>query len=246
MQHTKDSAQRTAVVSGSTGALGQAICRELAAAGVFVVCGYAANKEQAEALAASVGGTALELHSDLGNALPDVIHSVAEAHGGIDILVNAAGINREASAPAMHPDDWQDVLNVNLGFAFKLTQAVLRHMMPRRYGRVVHISSIAGRAGGRGQINYATAKAGLERMIQVFALEVGRKGITVNAVAPGIIISPMTDRVRADHESVLLDRIAHRRFGEPVDVAKAVAFLASDDAGYINGVVLPVDGGMML
>ncbi|MDR3213477.1 MAG: SDR family oxidoreductase, partial [Azoarcus sp.] len=112
--------------------------------------------------------------------------------------------------------------------------------------RIVHLSSIAGRAGGRGQINYAAAKAGLERMARVFALEVGRKGVTVNCVAPGVIVSAMSQRVRGDHEKELLDRIACRRFGAPEDVARAVAFLAGEGAGYINGAVLPVDGGMML
>ena len=236
--------QRVAIVAGSTGTLGQAICRELHATGVRVACGYAASQEQAKALAESLDGMALELHSD--KAPEDPVRAVYQRYGRLDILVNAVGVNLESSAPAMRTEDWQTVLDTNLGFAFRLTQAVLPHMLPERYGRIVHLSSIAGRAGGRGQINYAVAKAGLERMVRVFALEVGRKGVTVNCVAPGVIISEMSRRVRGEHETELLANIACRRFGSPGDVAKATAFLAGEDAGYINGAVLPVDGGMML
>ncbi len=242
--------QRVAVIAGATGALGRAICRELRTNGAYVVCGYAHARQEAEALAASLEGESLELRAapspDNGDSLTETLRSVAARHGRIDILVNAAGINRESPSPAMRPEEWEAVLNVNLGFAFTLTQAVLPHMLPQRYGRIVHLSSIAARAGGRGQINYAAAKAGLERMVRVFALEVGRKGITVNCVAPGVIVSPMSERVRAEHGDALLERIACRRFGEPDDVARAVAFLTGEGAGYINGAVLPVDGGMTL
>ena len=236
--------QRIALVAGGTGELGQAICHALSEAGARVVVGYAQSRERAETLAATLDGMAVSLRAD---EAPDAaMQAVSARYGRLDILVNAAGINLESAAAAMRDEDWQSVLDVDLGFAFRLTRAAMPHMLPRRYGRIVHLSSIAGRAGGRGQINYAVAKAGLERMTRVFALEVGRKGITVNCVAPGVIVSAMSARIRNEHETALLDHIACRRFGQPAEVAKAVAFLASEAAAYINGATLPVDGGMML
>ena len=234
--------KRIALIAGATGVLGRAISRELHARGALVVCGYATRRAQAEELAAELGGSAVALHP--GVDLADAARAVAGHHGGLDILINAAGVNREGSAVALGAHDWRSVLEVNLDFAFGLTQAVLPHMLRRHHGRIVHLSSIAARAGGRGQINYAVAKAAIERMARVFALEVGRKGITVNCVAPGVIVSDMTERMRAEHGEELLSRIACRRFGQPEEVARAVAFLAGEDAAYINGAVLPVDGGM--
>jgi NAD(P)-dependent dehydrogenase (short-subunit alcohol dehydrogenase family) len=242
----KCSSPRVALVAGGTGDLGQAICRELARAGMRVAVGYAVSRQRAEALAAELAGMALAVRSEEEHAPTDAMRALFERFGRLDVLVNAAGINLEESAPAMSGAHWQKVIDVNLGFAFRLTQAAMPYMLPQKYGRIVHLSSIAGRAGGRGQINYAAAKAALERMARVFALEVGRKGVTINCVAPGVIVSAMSQRVRDMHEAALLERIACRRFGTPEDVAKAVAFLASAEAAYINGAVLPVDGGMML
>ena len=236
--------QRVALVAGGTGDIGRAICRELHQAGMRVAVGYANSKESAEALASALGGTAVPLRADEN---PDAaVNAVQDTLGRLDILVNATGVNIESSAPMMRNEDWRTVLDVNLTFAFRLTQAVLPCMLRQRHGRIVHLSSISGRAGGRGQINYAASKAGLERMARAFALEVGRKGVTVNCVAPGVIVSRMSERVREEYGQELLDHIACRRFGEPEDVAKAVAFLAGEGAGYINGAVLPVDGGMLL
>jgi len=236
--------KRVALIAGATGMLGRAVCRELHARNALVVCGYATKRGEAEALAAELGGVAVELRS--GMDLAQTVRAVTERHGGLDILVNAAGVNHEGSAVALSPEQWRCVLEVNLDFAFGLTQAVLPHMLRRHYGRIIHLSSIAGRVGGRGQINYAVSKAALERMVRAFALEVGRKGITVNCVAPGVIVSDMTERVRAEHGEELLSCIACRRFGKPEEIAKAVAFLAGEDADYVNGIVLPVDGGMRL
>ena len=236
--------QRVALVAGGTGHIGRAICRELHGAGIRVAVGYAHSRDDAVSLASSLGGMAVPLRAD--EESDEAVRSVCDAFGRLDILVNAAGINVEAGAPAMREEDWRAVLDTNLTFAFRLTQAVLPCMLPQRYGRIVHLSSIAGRAGGRGQINYAAAKAGLERMARVFALEVARKGVTVNCVAPGVIVSAMSERVRNEYGRELLDRIACRRFGEPEEVAMAVVFLAGEGAGYINGAVLPVDGGMLL
>jgi NAD(P)-dependent dehydrogenase (short-subunit alcohol dehydrogenase family) len=236
--------QRVALVAGGTGDIGRSVCHELHANGVRVAVGYARSRQAAEALASDIGGMAVPLSTD--DDVRETGRTVQDAFGRLDILVNAAGVNIESSAPAMHEKDWQTVLDVNLTFAFRLTQAVLPCFLPQRYGRIVHISSIAGRTGGRGQINYAAAKAGLERMARVFALEVGRKGVTVNCVAPGVIITKMSERIRSAHAVELLERISCRRFGEPEDVARAVTFLTGEGAGYINGAVLPVDGGMLL
>lgn len=236
--------QRVALVAGGTGDIGRAICRELHQAGIRVAVGYANSKESAEALASALGGTAVLLRADEEPGA--TVRAVQDALGRLDILVNASGLNIESSAPMMRDEDWQSVLDVNLTFAFRLTRAVLPCMLPQRYGRIVHLSSVSGRAGGRGQINYAASKAGLERMARVFSLEVARKGVTVNCVAPGVIVSRMSERVREKYGQELLAHIACRRFGEPEDVAKAVAFLAGEGAGYINGAVLPVDGGMLL
>jgi 3-oxoacyl-[acyl-carrier protein] reductase len=237
---------RVALVAGGTGDLGRAVCRELARAGMRVAVGYAVSRHEAETLAAESSGMAIALRAEEEEAPEKAMRAVIERWGRLDVLVNAVGINREENALALRGEDWQSVIEVNLGFAFRLTQAAMPHMLPQKYGRVVHLSSIAGRAGGRGQINYAAAKAGLERMARVFALEVGRKGVTVNCVAPGVIVSAMSQRMRDEHEQALLERIACRRFGTPEEVAQAVAFLTSEAAAYINGAVLPVDGGMML
>jgi NAD(P)-dependent dehydrogenase (short-subunit alcohol dehydrogenase family) len=241
-------AASVALVAGGTGDLGAAICRELAQAGMQIAIGYATAGERAEALAGELAGEAMTvaLPAEDENAPANALRAVRAHFGHVDVLVNAAGINLESSAPGMSIEDWRKVMTVNLDFAFRLTQAAMPFMMTQKYGRIVHLSSIAGRAGGRGQINYAAAKAGLERMVRVFALEVGRKGVTVNCVAPGVIVSHMSQRIRDDHGEELLEHIACRRFGTPEDVARAVAFLTSEGAGYINGAVLPVDGGMML
>jgi len=236
--------KRVALIAGATGVLGSAVCRELRARGISVVCGYRSRREEAEELASELGGFAVELHD--GMDLAATVRAIIERCGSLEILVNTVGINREGSAVGLDSEAWRSVLEVNLDFAFALTQAILPQMLLRRYGRVVHLSSIAGRVGGRGQINYAVSKAALERMVRAFALEVGRKGITVNCVAPGVIVSSMTERVRAEHGEALLSHIASRRFGKPEEVANAVAFLVGEDAAYINGVVLPVDGGMLL
>ena len=246
--------KRVALVAGGSGTLGTAICRALADAGFSVIVGYASRADAAASVAEAIhehGGNAQHIRlviDGAGDDGPDaVVRRVRERHGRLDALVNCVGLNpREAPAGAVDDADWQVAIDVNLTGAFRLSRAAATGMAAARWGRIVHLSSVAAAYGGRGQIGYAAAKAGVEAMVRVLALEFGRKGVTVNGVRPGVIVSPMTERVRVDHEDILRERIAARRFGTPDDVAAAVTFLCSDAAGYVNGQILAVDGGMGL
>ena len=196
----------------------------------------------------AAGGHADALHIDIGDAgeIETACEGIYERHNALDILVNCAGVNVEAPALGMDDKDWETVIATNATGAFRLCRAAAKYMLLGRWGRIINISSIAGSIGGRGQINYAASKAALEAMTRVLALELGRKGILANCVAPGTIDSGMSGRVRQEYGEQLLDGIAVRRFGQPEDVAEAVGFLASDAAGYITGQVIRVDGGMHL
>jgi 3-oxoacyl-[acyl-carrier protein] reductase len=242
---------RVALIAGASGGIGIAVARSLAAHGALVYLGYHRHPSVAESVAQEIlnsGGQAAPVALDLRNkAQIDAVCSEIHARAGhFDILVNCAAINREAPALAMDDDTWQDVLHINLDGAFRLARSAARYMMLGRWGRIINVSSIAAARGGRGQINYATAKSGMEAMTRVLALELGRKGILVNCVAPGIIETEMSERVRLHYSEELLKSISVKRFGRPEEVASAISFLASDEAGYINGHTLRVDGGMTL
>jgi 3-oxoacyl-[acyl-carrier protein] reductase len=242
---------RVALIAGASGGIGAAVARQLAANGATVHLGYHCHPSAAEEIAREIsnsGGQATSVALDLRNrdqidAVCSGIHTCA---GRLDILVNCAAINRETPALAMDDDMWREVLEINLDGAFRLARSAARYMMLGRWGRIINVSSIAAIRGGRGQINYATAKSGMEAMTRVLALELGRKGILVNCVAPGIIVTEMSERIRRHYGEEILKNISVKRFGLPEEVASAIAFLASDDAGYINGHILRVDGGTAL
>jgi 3-oxoacyl-[acyl-carrier protein] reductase len=240
---------RVALVTGASRGIGRAIARRLAARGAVVVA--AARGDNAAAVAAEIvqdGGQAESITLDVTDAaaVADAIAGLIERRERIDILVNNAGITKDQLMLRMKREDWDAVLSTNLTAAFSCTQAVLKPMIKQRSGRVINITSVVGQAGNAGQANYAASKAGLIGFTKALALEVASRNITVNAVAPGLIDTDMTRALSAGTQDGWADRIPLKRVGTPDDVAAAVAFLASDEAAYITGHVLAVNGGMYM
>lgn len=242
-----DLQDKTALVTGATGGIGDAIARTLHAQGAQVVIS-GTRAERLEALAADLGENCHIAAADLSDpAAPDALIAAAgEAAGGVDILVNNAGLTRDNLAMRMKDEEWQQVLDVNLSAAFRLSRACLRGMMKARWGRIMTITSVVGATGNPGQANYAASKAGLTGMTKALAQEVASRGITVNCIAPGFIETPMTDALSDDQKASLLERIPSGRLGTPDDVAACTAFLASDEAAYVTGQTLHVNGGMAM
>ncbi len=246
----REGRKRVALIAGGSGMIGQAVSMALATRAAVHV-GYNQHREPADTLVARInaaGGRAEAVRLDLRDATlaERVCAGVFEREEALDILVNAAAINIEAPAAGMDDETWRAVLETNLDGAFRLCRGAAKYMVLGRWGRIVNLSSISAVRGGRGQANYAASKAGLEALTRVLALELGRKGVLVNCVAPGVIETQMSERVRQQHGQELLEHIAVRRFGSPEEVAAAVTFLCSEQATYITGQVIRVDGGMAL
>lgn len=244
-------ADRVAVVTGASRGIGRAIAEELAAGGATVVVNYARDADGAAATVDAIGkagGDASAFRadvSDLSAAEGLIKHTVTE-HGKLDVLVNNAGTTRDQIIMLMSEEDWDEVLRVNLKSAFNCCKAAVRTMMRKRYGRIVNISSVAGIAGNSGQTNYSASKAGLIGFSRALAREVAPRKITVNVVAPGFVPTALTNDLPADIKAGSLVGIPLGRWGEPSEVAGAVAFLAGEATGYITGQVLNVDGGMVM
>jgi 3-oxoacyl-[acyl-carrier protein] reductase len=238
---------KAALVTGASGGIGAAIARALHAQGATIALS-GTRVGALEALAAELGDRAHVCAADLADpAAPDALIAAAEAAcGPLHILVNNAGLTRDMLALRMKDEDWQKVLDVDLTAPFRLARAVLRGMLKRRAGRIIGISSIVGVTGNAGQANYAAAKAGLVGMSKALAQEVASRGVTVNVVAPGFIETPMTDALNEAQKTKLSEQIPLGRLGQPSDIASAVVYLASDEAGWVTGATLHVNGGMAM
>jgi 3-oxoacyl-[acyl-carrier protein] reductase len=239
---------KVAIVTGAGRGIGRAIALKLAGAGAKVVVSDILEKE-AEAVAGEIkakGGQGLAIVADVSSSadVTRMVEETVKAYSRIDILVNNAGIARDQLLVRMSEEDWDKVLDVDLKSVFLCTKAVLRYMLKNRWGRIISLSSIAGLMGNPGQANYSSAKAGVIGFTRTVASEVGSHGITVNAIAPGFIETEMTKKIKEEQQREIKKNIPLDRFGTPQDVAEAVAFLASEEAGYITGQVLSVNGGI--
>ena len=241
---------KTALVTGSARGIGKAIAERLASLGAKIVVSDILG-DMAESTARELrekGFGAISLRTDVTSA-PDVektIEDILAKFGALDILVNNAGITKDALIVRMSEEDWDRVLNINLKGAFLVTQASAKVMMKQRSGRIINISSVVGRMGNAGQANYSASKAGLIGLTKSAAKELSGRGITVNAIAPGYIATEMTEKLPQAAKDAFLNNIPLKRAGTPEDIARVVAFLASDDASYITGQVIGVDGGLLM
>ena len=238
---------KTALVTGASGGIGEAVARALHAQGATVVL-HGTRAEKLEALQKDFGARAFALAVDLSDrdAVAGLVDAASALAGPISILVNNAGITRDGLLMRMKDDDWDSVLEVNLTASMSLCRAAMRGMMKARAGRIISISSVVGVTGNAGQTNYAASKAGMIGFSKSLAAEVASRGLTVNVVAPGFIETPMTDVLDESQKSALLTRVPAGRLGHADEIAATVAFLASDEAAYITGATLHVNGGMAM
>lgn len=238
---------KKALITGATGGIGAEIARTLHAAGATVALS-GTRKEKLEALAQELGARAFVVPANLSDreSVDALVGDASEAMGGLDILVNNAGITRDNLAMRMKEDEWSDVIQVNLESTFRLCKSAMRGMMKARWGRMINITSVVGVTGNPGQANYAASKAGIIGMSKSLGQELAARGITVNCVAPGFISTPMTDVLTDDQKGAITKGIPSGELGTPKDIAAAVLYLASDEAGYVNGQTLHVNGGMLM
>jgi len=244
-----DSTKQVALVTGASRGIGAAIARQLAQEG-FIVIGTATSDDGAakisQALSAFAGCRGANLNVNDAAAAEALIDGIVKAHGGLQVLVNNAGITRDTLAMRMKDEDWDAVADTNLKAVFRMSRAVIRPMMKQRYGRIISITSVVGASGNPGQANYAAAKAGVAGMTRALARELGSRGITVNCVAPGFIETDMTAALPDEQQKALLGQIPLGHLGKPDDIAHAVAYLASARAGYVTGQELHINGGMFM
>ena len=238
---------RTALVTGATGTIGAAIARSLHGQGATVAIS-GTRREVLDRLATELGERVHVLPGNLADAAETeaLVPRVEEAMGQLDILVANAGITRDNLLVQLRDDDWEQVIAINLSATFRLARAALRGMMRRRFGRVIAITSVVGTTGNPGQANYVAAKAGIAGMIKAMAQEYAKRGVTANCVAPGFIVTPMTDKLNDKQRETIVAKIPASRAGTPAEVAAAVVFLASNEAGYVTGQTLHVNGGMAM
>ncbi len=238
---------KNALVTGASGGIGSAIAKALHGAGATVALS-GTRVEPLNALAAELGARAHVVPCNLGDAeaVEGLIKQASEAMGSVDILVNNAGVTRDQLFMRMSDEDWQSVLDINLGSTMRLCRAAVRPMMKSRWGRIINIGSIVGSTGNPGQVNYAASKAGLVGLTKSIAAEVAARGITANTVAPGFIATPMTDKLTDEQKDRINAQIPAARMGQPEEIAAAVLYLASAEAGYVTGATLHVNGGMAM
>ena len=239
---------RIALVTGATRGIGAAVAAELAARGHTVI-GTATTQGGADRISqalAAQGGKGVQLDVTDGAAVQALVDAIAKGQGGLHVLVNNAGITRDQLAMRMKDDEWDAVIDTNLKAVFRVSRAVIRPMMKQRFGRIISVTSVVGASGNPGQANYAAAKAGVAGMTRALARELASRSITVNCVAPGFIATDMTASLPEEQKQALLTQIPLGALGRPEDIAQAVAYLASDGAGYVTGQELHVNGGMYM
>ena len=245
---TQDLSGKVALVTGASRGIGAAIADTLAQAGATVI-GTATSESGAQAIAerlAAWGGEGRVLNIGEDNSVENLIADIEKQHGSLTILVNNAGITRDNLLMRMKDEEWDDIMQINLKSVFRASKAAMRGMMKARHGRIINITSVVGAMGNAGQANYAAAKAGLMGFAKSMAREVGSRGITVNCVAPGFIATDMTAALGDEQQKALAGQIPLGRLGQPADIAHAVAYLASPEAGYVTGEQLHVNGGMYM